>query len=141
MVHKRVRRLVCSTVCMLLLCAGCSQTSRYGLEGTVEFDGQPLPSGFITFRPQPGTPSPTAGGKIEDGRFSIPAEQGLLEGTFRVDITADRETGQTLQDPDSGRSFAAMEQYLPPRYNVDSELTEKVKAGEMNRFEFVLTSE
>ncbi len=131
---------VCAVSLMVLGANGCSQTDRFPLEGTVVLDGQPLTSGFITFRPQAGTSSPTAGGQIQAGRFSIPAAQGTLGGTFHVEITADRETGQTLQDPDSGRSFAAMEQYLPPRYNVESELTAEVKVGHINQFEFALKS-
>jgi hypothetical protein len=124
----------------LLLLTGCADEGRLALEGAVTLDGQPLDKGFITFRPQPGTPGPTAGGPIEGGRFSIAPEQGAFAGTFRVEISAQRPTGKTLLDADTGQVVPHYEQGLPERYNRRSELAAEVKPGLRNHFEFALTS-
>ena len=135
-----IRSCLCGLLCLLAV-AGCGpQDQRQGLEGTVVLDATPLATGHIVFRPQRGTSGPSSGAKIVDGQFVVGRDDGPLPGTFRVEITDHRKTGRTKRDPDSGKFFATMEQYLPERYNRNSELTAEVKAGEENHFEFTLTS-
>ena len=43
------------------LFSGCGRSGREAIEGTVTLDGKPLEKGYITFRPQSGTASPSAG--------------------------------------------------------------------------------
>ena len=101
------------------------------------------------FYPEPGTRGPTAGGKIVDGEFTVAAEKGTMEGTFRVQISATRKTGKKVFDPtaemlDSGSTDGMIDeivQYIPARYNKQSELTADVVDGGENRFEFALSSE
>ena len=118
-----------SGLCLLLL-AGCGSDSqqRHSLEGTVTLDGQPLASGAITFRPLAGTDGPSAGGKVTDGRFSVQPEGGTFVGKFRVEITASRKSGKQEKDYRTGKPMDIIEQYLPPRYNSQSELTAEVTA-------------
>lgn len=131
--------------CCVVMC-GCNHDGRQSLEGTVTLDGQPLPTGDITFFPVPGTPGPTAGGKIVEGRFSISAEGGTMAGTFRVQITARRKTGKQVFDPTAqmmdpnakNGMIDQYEQYLPSRYNQQSELTADVIQGGKNVFDFPL---
>ncbi len=125
----------------LLLLAGCGRSSdRQALEGTVTLDGAPLAEGSITLRPLPGTRGPTAGGKISDGKFSVSPEGGTFVGTFRVEITASRKTGRKVKDPRFGREVDEVEQYIPRRYNHQSELTAEVTAEGPNQFKFALTT-
>ncbi len=131
--------------CCVVVC-GCNHDGRQPLEGTVALDNQPLPAGDITFFPLSGTPGPTAGGKIIDGHFSIPAEGGTMAGTFRVHITAQRKTGKQVFDPTAqmmdpnakNGMIDQYEQYIPARYNQQSELTADVVQGSHKSFEFVL---
>ena len=131
--------------CCVVMC-GCNHDGRQSLEGTVTLDGQPLPAGDITFFPVPGTPGPTAGGKIVEGRFSISAEGGTMAGTFRVQITARRKTGKQVFDPtaqmmDPNAKNGMIDQYeqsLQSRYNQQSELTADVIQGDKNVFDFPL---
>jgi len=124
----------------LVILAGCGEASRRTeLEGTVTFDGEPLPKGSIAFHPQAGTSGPSAGGKIEDGRFVVDRQRGAFAGKFRVEITATRKNGKKEQTP-FGTEVDGYDQYLLPRYNRQSELTAEVIADGPNQFEFALDS-
>ena len=122
---------------------GCGRTSdRQALEGAVTLDGAPLAEGSITFRPMPGASGPTAGGRITEGKFSVSPRQGTFVGAFRVEIIATRKTGRKIIDTMWGEEHEVeqTEQFLPARYNRQSELTAEVTEAGPNRFEFDLTS-
>lgn len=132
-------RLVAALCAGLLLSSGCGDTgNRQAIEGTVTIDGQPLDEGQITFLPQEGTEGPTAGAPVHNGKFVVAQEQGVFAGHFRVEITAVRPTGKTIADPETDQVIDDVEQYLPDRYNRESELTAEVKPGEINQLEFAL---
>jgi hypothetical protein len=132
--------LIVLSLCPLLL-SGCSRSAgRQSLEGTVTLDGAPLADGSIVFMPQLGTKSPTCGGTIARGRFSISPAGGAACGTFRVEITAVRNTGKRVMNPKEGKLVDEILQYIPARYNQHSELTATVTEQGPNRFEFTLKS-
>ena len=106
----------------LVSISGCGGTDRAAIEGAVTLDGKPLESGRVTFRPQRGTESPSAGGKIVDGYYSVDSEGGVLPGKFRVEITAKRPTGKKVPNRFTGEMVMLEEQYLPERYNRNSQL-------------------
>ena len=133
--------VVCVCGLGLLVLAGCDRGSdRQALEGTVTLDGAPLAEGSITLRPLPGTRGPTAGGKINEGKFLISAEGGTFVGTFRVEITASRKTGRKVKDPMLGHEMDETVQFIPVRYNRQSKLTAVVTEAGPNRFTFPLTT-
>ena len=140
------RRIARWSVCvwMLLSLTGCGDSSgRQSLEGTVTLDGAPLTMGHITFVPQSGTKGPIAGGKITEGQFFVSSAGGTFVGKFRVNITATRKTGRTVVTPMFGKEeeIDETEQFFPPRYNRQSELTAEVTADGRNRFQFALSSQ
>ena len=69
-------------------CGGASGPARYPLSGTVTYDGEPVPVGFIHFVPdvERGNSGPAAGAAIERGRFSTPRGKGTVGGPHRVVI-------------------------------------------------------
>jgi hypothetical protein len=134
------RREMVLWTALLILLAGCGRSGRHGLEGTVTLDGQPLPLGAIRFVPQPGTGGPSAGGEIRDGAFAIDSDKGVFGGSFRVEITASRKTGNKVRDRATGEAADIHAQFLPARYNSSSELTAEVQEDGPNRFEFALHS-
>lgn len=77
---------------LLLVSAGCGsgtdQIQRYQIDGTVTFKGQPVPYGTITLMPdsEQGNSGPGSIGIIEDGNFEIPAQQGIIGGSYLATI-------------------------------------------------------
>lgn len=116
------------------LTGGCgpSGPTTYPVSGTVTFNGEPLPDGYITFVPEDASVGPE-GSAIENGEFSFRAR----EGKKKVKIEASRFVGPV--NPVMG--LTPKEQYIPDRYNVNSELAEEVTADGDNRFTFELTDE
>ena len=125
----------------ILLIVGCGDARRQPLKGTVTVDGKPLRQGSITFRPQPGTRGPTAGANVVDGRFEIDPKGGTFVGRFRVEINAMRPNrNRKVVNEMTGEVSEGWEQYLPPRYNTQSELEADVRENELNVFEFTLST-
>lgn len=125
---------------MIVLLPGCGGESRQPLLGDVTLDGKPLAAGYICFRPEAGTSSPTSGAAITAGHFSIDRKGGPMAGRFRVEITAVRPGGKGGFDVETGENSDILVQYLPPRYNTQSELAVEVTADGPNKFPFDLTS-
>jgi len=123
-----------------VLPAGCRDTRRQSIEGTVTIDGQPMAEGCVRLIPDEGTSGPTAGAIISNGRFTIDGAKGTFAGRFRVEILATRPTGQSTVDPVTGERVPVRAQYVPARYNAESELTAEIVAGQPNRLEFNLAS-
>jgi hypothetical protein len=124
----------------MLSASGCGHSERQGAEGAVTLDDKPLAKGRITFRPLAGTASPSAGAEVLDGTFSVGARGGLLPGRFRVEITAMRPTNKTRRDHFTGKIVTLEEQFIPAKFNSESQLEAVVAANGPNRFAFKLTS-
>jgi hypothetical protein len=112
---------------------------REPISGKVTVDGQPLDEGTISFVSADGK-GPPAGGKIENGEYSIPRRDGPVPGDHRVYIFSPKPTGQKVKDnsePNVLRDVRA--ETLPSRYNAKTELKADIKAGGSNTFDFQLT--
>lgn len=130
-----------STVVLVLvvLISGCGQSTgdRLGLSGTVRFQGAPLQSGTIEFASADA--KQLTGSTIKDGKYSVPAAQGLPPGKYTVRISASQEEGATPTGPPGPESMTQQAKSLiPPQYNVDSTLTAEVTEGGDNVFDFDL---
>jgi hypothetical protein len=115
---------------VLFAILGCNKEPRTAVSGTVTFDGQPLPAGQIVFEP-------TSAGRlgiaqISNGAYNMPATQGPTAGKYVVRITANRPSGRKTKTG-GGRDTKALvdqhEQFIPGKYNEQSQLTTEV-AGE-----------
>jgi hypothetical protein len=125
------------------MASGCSRVPRrFALEGQVTVDGAPLEAGAMAWIPMAGTVGPTCGGSIARGRFAIPASEGAREGEYRVEITASRQSERADSPSLDGMTMGySVIQYLPARYNSESELVATVTRGGKNRYTFDLTTE
>lgn len=112
----------------LWMLAGCSSSPPRGIvHGEVTFDGQPVQDGTILFEPESGQ-GQTAGGPIKEGKFTAEVPVGKM----RVRINGNKKTGRryrVYETPESPLVDEVVE-LLPPKYNVNSELTLEVKKGE-----------
>jgi hypothetical protein len=125
---------------VVLLAAGCtgSYGGRHQVSGEITLDGKPLAGGWVYFRPlQTG---PTAASEVQQGRFRIPARQGLAPGTYRVAIEYLQPTGRMVKAY-TGEQVEERKQVVPRRYNEQTELTAEVDSGGDNRFTFELQSD
>ena len=125
------------------IAVGCSRVPRrFALEGQVTVDGAPLESGSMAWIPTGQTGGPTCGGSITRGRFAIPAPEGAREGQYRVEITASRQSERADSPSLDGMTMGySVYQYLPARYNSESELVATVTRGGKNVYTFELTTE
>jgi hypothetical protein len=138
----RVSHLIWLSAVMLLLTGCDSGPRRMRLWGEVSFENQPITEGTIVFTPVPSTKGPSTGASIRDGKYEVPeAAGGFLGGVYRVEISALRRTGKKIPSfmikdaPD----FELSENYIPDRYNRESELEITVsEVTNENRFDFKL---
>ena len=72
-------------VAAVAVASGCGKPTvpRYGLSGTLSYEGKPVPAGWIIFVPERG-PGATAG--IVEGRFATRAGWGTIGGRHRLEI-------------------------------------------------------
>ena len=119
---------------MVLLAAGLLSTAlgcgaeKVPVSGQVTLDGQPVAGpGIIAFYPQPPSELAGASAEIIDGKYEIPAEQGVLPGTYRVEINWPKPTGRQLPSADPGMTVEERIEAVPEKYNENSELTVEIQ--------------
>src|SRR4051794_4379861 len=97
-----MRTRICSLVLLIgaVLIAGCGDpNARRAVSGTVTFNGQPLDQGRIHFAPaDKGTSE--AGATIENGKYKIPGDVGLVPGTYKVSVFSYDRTGAKVPSTD-----------------------------------------
>jgi hypothetical protein len=115
---------------------GCgAENKRCAVSGTITFRGEALETGHITFLTAAG---PEGGALIRDGKFKLPAEQGLAPGKYKVSISSPKGMGErTPEQIAAGASVPAKEQ-IPAKYNRDTTLSVEVTLGGPNEFDLKL---
>jgi len=132
-----------AAVLLTLTLVGCGASDdlpREGVSGTVTLNDKPLASGFITFMPAASEVT-QGGGIIQEGKYSIPRDQGLVPGNYKVLITSsgggsEKQTDHLTDMP--GMPPVPAKEAIPAQYNAKSTLTAEVKAGGENVFNFPL---
>ena len=94
--------IVCVGIAFCLGCGGSDGPIRYTLDGTVTMpDGQPVPAGELNFEPdcQSGNKGPASMIDIQNGKYSLPKDQGVLGGSYIVTIIPfdGKAFGESLQ--------------------------------------------
>ena len=118
---------------LLAVCLGCGGNDLTTVEGTVTFDGQPVEAGSIVFEPADGA-GPAAGGTIEQGKYRLAGDAGVVPGQKIVRISAVRNTGQQVEagpPAPEGTMIEEVEQYIPIQYNRNTTLTAEVPPGQV----------
>ncbi|MEX1041829.1 MAG: hypothetical protein WDZ51_14415 [Pirellulaceae bacterium] len=125
-------------ILMLLLgLTGCGDDDpRSSVSGTVTLNGERLTGGEIVFVPvNPRLASESA--RIDDGRYTMRVAPGEKQVVIRAE--RDHPTAQ-MPGPDPGTMIPLREQFIPKRYNDNTELTAEVVQG-ANKFDFELEAE
>lgn len=131
---------------MALQLVGCGASDglpREPVSGSVIFESKPLASGLIAFYPV-GPDAVTQGGSlIHDGVYSIPRDQGLVPGAYKVVISSmgasQAKHVDKVESEAPGKPPVLAREAIPARYNSRSILTADVTAGGKNVFPFELT--
>ena len=137
------RAALCLLVTAML---GCQEAGpeRAAVTGIVEFDGKPLETGSIAFIPNGAEGGPSSGSTIENGKYSIPKENGAVVGSHRVEIRWPKKTGKQIPVVPPATSATGVvdevEEGLPAKYNTKSTLVETVESGP-NSIDFHLTTD
>ena len=131
MYYRRVAS-VSMVIAFTLGALGCNPNGAglHSVSGEVKFDGQPVERGSIAFIPNDSAQR-TATSRIENGKYTLLAPLG----TSRVEVLATRDNGPV----DKVMGQAPQLQYVPEKYNVESELTADVKPSD-NTLDFDLTT-
>lgn len=129
--------IVVTSVC------GCSSgdSGRTSVSGSVTFDGAPVEVGQVVFEPKGA--GRMAIGQIADGRFLIPGKYGPTMGEYVVRITADHPTGEKVVPSSYSADQTPQdvyEQFIPAKYNNESELTISIRGNQDIERDFALTS-
>jgi hypothetical protein len=121
--------------------SGCSETTEpVSVSGTVKFDKKAIPKGKIAFRCIDANVA-TVSAEIKDGKYQLSDEAGLIPGKYEVIISAMRKAKrpqkrfETLEGENSSNKVTD-EDYIPEKYNNQTELKVTLKAGENGGDEF-----
>ena len=116
-----------SAVGLSIACgSGCGRDrgpERVVVAGTVTYKGQPIPNGKIRFMPAQESAMPTASAMIVDGKYSADSQGGVPVGSLKVQIEAYH------QFSDNGVPMPRYSQYIPKKYNSDSQLKVAIESG------------
>jgi hypothetical protein len=112
------------------------------VSGMVTLKGKPVEMGMIEFIPVAAASADTtytkSGAVIENGRYDIPKQQGLVPGRYKVSISApdkrNKMGGDELPGPTSSRTSKDL---IPPEFNLKTKLEVEVKKGP-NTFDFLV---
>lgn len=128
-------------VLLATLGCGASRSERVAVSGSVTFDGVPIEIGQIVFEPKGG--GRMGIGQIVGGRYEIAEKYGPTRGEFVVRITADRPSGEKTAPSsyaDDQSPQDVYEQFVPAKYNSNSELTLTIGDESSLTKDFNLTS-
>jgi len=129
-----LRAYLLGAMTLLLFLSGCGGDGRRSITGIVTLDGKPLALGSISFRATPEEKHSGGGGQISEGRFTLPANQGLFPGKYLVKVAAYQKTGRMIIDPQRGE----VEELLPVKFRETGSLEATVSVDGTNEFEFNL---
>jgi hypothetical protein len=125
-----------------LAAIGCQSSAGLApVSGKITLDGKPLAAAHVVFQPESSGKSPSTGGSYaftnENGEYTLRSfegdQAGAAVGTHKVQINL-------KVDSESDSPSRTRPKPLPPRYNVQTELTFQVQPGGTKEANFDLTS-
>lgn len=130
--------------CLVLVGCGSNTLPAKAVFGSVTCDGQPVPTGQVTFMPIEGTPGPNTAALIVDGQYRITARGGVALGKHRVCVDARKKTGRQVQGY-NGHETTLIDETVrmgPEIYNGEqSPIITDIQAGSDARFDITIPRE
>ena len=124
-------------VCLMAGCGANESAPKLAIAGSIDLDGIPLPEGTITLTSEQGISSL----EVKNGRFAVPAKQGLPSGNYHVHIVSFKLTGREIPDSDwPGKTVAETRQIIPAKYNERSEVFADLSESNASSLKFELKS-
>ena len=108
---------------------GCGATRSPSIHGQVTLDGEVVTNGNIVFLPAAAA-GPKGAAAIEQGKYSIPATDKLLPGSYRVEISWHKPTGRKIASADPGMLIDETREAIPAKFNTASTLTVELGSGD-----------
>jgi hypothetical protein len=126
-----------------IVIAGCGGATddlpRQAISGEVKMDGSPVKSALIQFMPTDPGLATAGAAAVTDGRYTIPAAEGLVPGAYTVSVTsssAPAAAQATAVMP--GDPLPPAKESIPSTYNSKTTLTAQVTPEGPNTFNFEL---
>jgi hypothetical protein len=122
------------TTTTLCGCRGDHGPERVVVSGKVTYNGKPIGEGEIRFVPSATTAAPVSGANIKDGQYRAEIRGGVPVGSHTIQIEAYRPDtskmppNQSASQPSTGQRIP-MIQYIPKRYNLNSEMKITIDSG------------
>jgi hypothetical protein len=118
-------RAIGVVLAVLAVMPGCTEATggKLPVSGTIKLKGQPIADGSIQFV----SADAFTGAAIKDGKYEIPAAQGLVPGTYTVRISAP-ESSAPVSEP-GGEIAPPVKDLVPAEYNTNSTLNFEAKPG------------
>jgi len=136
MIKSALKRGGIVAACLLLALTGCdSGPKRYSISGKVTFKDKPVPAGALRFIPSEPTIMTSGGAIITDGKYSIPSEQGLLAGSYKVAVSMPDPNVKVVDEETPGSGPVAKEM-IPEKYNSDTKTVLTIVVKPEGPFEF-----
>ena len=130
----------CLSMALLAGCGGPEPPPRASVKGSVTWEGAPIKSGTITCVPIGDTQGSPTSAIVRDGEYALDLASGPMVGVNRIEIIANRETGETIPAvPPATGEIRKVEQFIPSKFNQSSSLEQDVAVGD-NEFDFDLTA-
>jgi hypothetical protein len=124
--------IACTMSLCIVACNNSNPQGRIAVIGTVSLNGQPLTQGNVEFISQPNaTPSIITGCDIKDGKFTLPAEHGLIDGqTYTVRFRAIEEVSAGQANGEGGGAGQpVVKDLIPPNWGSESKETITAEKG------------
>lgn len=110
---------------VLVSAPGCGGDGLYEVQGEATWNGQPIEEGYVEFRPTDGQ-GQVVGADIRDGKFVLRA----VPGEKNVSVIAQRKVGETAPTERIPHPEPIYEQFLPAKFNLNSELRVTISADD-----------
>ena len=120
---------------LVVVAIGCGRAPEaVVVTGSVTYQGRPIERGKIRFVPREASVTPISGAYISAGKYKVIAKGGVPYGTHKIMIVAHRPTASYLRQhgpptPETEWDQVPKEQYLPARYNAQTELEVTIESG------------